>query len=334
MITVRLLHRSLLVALVAMCTSLAVVAADSPTNPDTVLISNSLAAVTRRDYDAELSRLPADIRDGFANSPQRVQELPGRLLLQKSLAAKARAAKLDTTPEYAARLALEIDRWLAAIELDAVDRAAAAEFDANVSRYETRARELYLVNKSTYTLPAQVEAAHILFDTKDKYTAEDARRKAEETRARLVAGADFATLARELSDDRGSAAKGGDLGWFIEKEMDPAFGAAAFALQKPGDLSPPVRSAFGWHIIKLEGKKPAVVQPYADVRERILAELKQRFVGERRDAAIAAIRSDPKVTADAAAIDALTPKIDPEALRRAQELARTPSAAPAPAPAK
>lgn len=306
-----------------------VVAAEVVPAPDTILLSNSLAAVTRRDYDAEVSRLPADVREGFANNPRRVTELLTRMLMQKSLAAQARAAKLDTDPQNAARIAFETDRLLAAMEIDAVERAARAEFDANLERYETRARELYLVNKSAYMHPAEVNAAHILFDTTKKYASEDARRKAEEVRAKLVAGADFATLARELSDDRVSGEKGGELGWFIEKQMDPAFGAAAFALAKPGDLSPPVRSAFGWHIIKLEGKRPATPQPYAEARELILAELRQRFVNEKRDAAFAAIRADPKTAANGEAIDALVPKVDPEVLRRAQEAARHPASSTA-----
>src|SRR6478752_5385040 len=75
--------------------------------PDTVLISNSFATVTRREYDGELLKLPADIRDGFANSPKRVTDLLVRMLVQKSLATQARAAKLDTTPDNAARIALE-----------------------------------------------------------------------------------------------------------------------------------------------------------------------------------------------------------------------------------
>lgn len=185
-----------------------VVAAEVVPAPDTILLSNSLAAVTRRDYDAEVSRLPADVREGFANNPRRVTELLTRMLMQKSLAAQARAAKLDTDPQNAARIAFETDRLLAAMEIDAVERAARAEFDANLERYETRARELYLVNKSAYMHPAEVNAAHILFDTTKKYASEDARRKAEEVRAKLVAGADFATLARELSDDRVSGEKG------------------------------------------------------------------------------------------------------------------------------
>lgn len=287
--------------------------------PDTVLISNSLASVTRREYDAELTKLPADMRDGFGSNPRRVNDLLVRMLVQKSLAAKARAAKLDATPENAARIALEVDRLLAALEVDAVERAAAAEFDANLARYESRAREMYLVDKASYTTPAQVSAAHILFDTTKKYTPADARRKAEETRAKLVAGADFAALARELSDDPASGQAGGQLGWFAEKQMDPAFGAAAFALQKPGDLSPPVLSAYGWHIIRLDEKRPGALQPYPEVRDKILGELKRRYVDEKREAAIAALRSDPKTAVNDAAVQALTPKVDRDAVRRAQE---------------
>lgn len=296
--------------------------------PDTVLISNSLASVTRREYDAELTKLPADMREGFGSNPRRVNDLLVRMLVQKSLATRAREAKLDAPPENAARIALEVDRLLAALEVDAVERAAAAEFEANLPRYESRARELYLVDKAAYTTPAQVSASHILFDTTKKNTSAEARRKAEETRAKLVAGADFAALARELSDDPASGKAGGQLGWFAEKQMDPAFGAAAFALQKPGDLSPPVLSAYGWHIIRLDDKRPGTLPPYAEVREKILGDLKRRYIDEKRDAAIAAIRNDPKTAVNEAAVQALTPKIDREAIRRAQEAGQSVAAPP------
>lgn len=322
--------RFLLVPLAGMCICLPSLAqgAAQPTG-DTVLMSNSLAEVTRRDYDAELSRLPPNIREGFANDSRRVHDLLSRMLMQKSLAAQARTAGIDKSPENAARIAFELERLLASMEIAAVERAAADEFDADVGRYEARARELYLVNKEAYTKPPEVDAAHILFDTTGKkYTPEEAHRKAVETRAKLASGADFATLARELSDDRVSGEAGGELGWFVQKQMDPAFGAAAFALQKPGDLSDPVKSAFGWHIIKLEGKRPAVLLPYAEAREKILGELRQRFVDQKRDAAFLAIRKDPKTAANTEAIDALVPKVDLDAVRREQGLVRPSVPAP------
>lgn len=297
--------------------------------PDTVLISNSLASVTRREYDGELLKLPADMREGFANNPKRVNDLLVRMLVQKSLATQARTAKLDAVPDNAARIALEVDRLLAGLQIESVDQASGKEFDADVARYETRARETYLVNKAAYTEPAQISASHILFDTTKKNTSAEARRKAEEVRAKLVAGADFATLAKELSDDPASGQVGGQLGWFAEKQMDTAFAAAALALQKPGDLSQPVESVYGWHIIRLEGKRPGRVQAYDEAKPKILAELKRRHIEQSREAAIAAIRTDPKTELNQQAFDALIPKIDPEAIRRATEAAKRLSPAPA-----
>lgn len=296
--------------------------------PDTVLVSNSLANVTRREYDAEVSKLPAEIREGFANNPKRVNELLTRLLLQKSLAAKARAAKLDVNPDNAARIALEVDRQLATLEVEALDRAASREFDANIATYEARARELYLVNKASYTDPPLVNASHILFDTTKRSSA-DARRMAEEARAKLVAGADFAALAKEVSDDPGSSQLGGALGWFPQAKMEPTFGAAAFALEKTGDLSPPVQTQYGWHIIRLDGKQPAKVMEYPQARDRIMADLRNRYVQEKRDIAMGAIRNDPKTDINQPAVDALIPKVDRDAVQRALERAKSaPSAAP------
>jgi peptidyl-prolyl cis-trans isomerase C len=288
--------------------------------PNTVLMSNSLASVTQAEYDAELLKLPADMREGFANNAKRVYDLLVRMLVQKSLAAQARAAKLDQRPDVATRLALEIDRFLAAIEVDTVEKAAIAEFDANIARQETRAREFYLIDKNRFMTPPQISATHILFDTK-KHSSEEARKLAEETRAKIAAGADMGKLAKELSDDPTASTNGGSLGWFSEKDMDPAFAAAAFALAKPGDLSQPVKSQYGWHIVRLDEKRPAKLKTFEESRDTIMAELRRRFVDEKRDAWLAAVRNDPKTQVNRDAIDALIPKVDPETIRRAIEAA-------------
>jgi peptidyl-prolyl cis-trans isomerase C len=309
---------SLLLAFVIMAATLPLSAHAQA--PDTVLLSNSLASVTRAEYDAELRKLPPDLREGFPNNPRRVNDLLVRMLVQKSLAAQARANKLDVRPDNATRLALEVDRFLAGLEVESIEAAAAAEFAANAARFETRARELYLVDKATYSNPAQVSATHILFDSK-KRSSDEARKLASETRAKIAAGADMQKLAREVSDDPTSGQNGGSLGWFAEKEMDPAFAAAAFALAKPGDLSEPVQSQFGWHVIRLDGKRPPTVKSYEQAREQIMTDLRKRFVDEKRESAIAAVRRDPKTQLNREAVEALTPKVDPEVMRRAQEAA-------------
>ena len=307
--------RSLLLVLVVAVAPAAVAFAQSAAT-DTVLMSNSLATVTRGDYDAELLKLPPDLRTGFADNAKRVNDLLVRMLVQKSLAAQARAAKLDATPEAGRRVQIEIDRLLSQMMIESVEAAAAAEFDANRTKYEARARELYVVDRASFATPAQVSATHILFDTK-RHSSDEAKKLAQDARAKVAAGADMGKLANEVSDDPSAKANNGALGWFAQKEMDPAFGEAAFALRTTGDLSEPVLSQFGWHVIRLDGKRPAAVRSYDEARDTIISELKKRYVDEKRDEVLAAIRRDPKTQVNRDAVDALTPRIDADTIKRA-----------------
>lgn len=299
---------------------------------DTVLMSNSVAKVTRAEYDVELQRLPAELRSGFANSARRVNDLLVRMLMQKSLAAQARGAKLEMAPDNVSRIQLETDRLLGQIYIEKVEADAAAEFEATKSRFEARAREIYITDKARFARPEQLEATHILFDTK-KRSADDARKLAIATRARIVGGADMGTLARELSDDPSGQINNGKLDWFASKEMDPAFAATAFALKNPGDLSEPVQSQFGWHVVRLDARRPATVPPFAEVRDSVMAELKKRSVDERREDAVAAVRKDPQTQVNREAVDALMPRVDVEAAKRAVgAVPGAPALAPNPAP--
>ncbi|MCC7023072.1 MAG: peptidylprolyl isomerase [Thermomicrobiales bacterium] len=92
----------------------------------------------------------------------------------------------------------------------------------------------------------QVRAAHILAPTQEA---------AEAARQRILAGDDFATVAREVSTDSATAGNGGELGWFTHEEMAPAFADAAFSLA-PGEISEPVQTQYGWHLIEVEEKDP------------------------------------------------------------------------------
>ncbi|GHU62508.1 peptidylprolyl isomerase [Bacteroidia bacterium] len=105
----------------------------------------------------------------------------------------------------------------------------------------------------------QISAAHILITCAkdaDTVAVEDATKKINEIYQDLKNGKDFAELAKQFSNDPGSAEKGGDLGWFGYGQMIKEFQDEAFALKEPGDMSKPFRTAFGFHIIKLTDKKP------------------------------------------------------------------------------
>ena len=279
--------------------------------PDEVLVENSFAAVTRGDYEAELLRLPPDLRGGFANNGKRVYDLLTRMLLTKSLAAQARAAQLDKDPETQRRVALEIDRIEAGLQIEKVEEDAGRAFDFRRPQLEARARELYLVNRDKYRVPEQIAASHILFDTK-KHAPEEALKLAQETRAKVLAGADFNALAKELSEDPSSLRNGGHLDYFDKTQMDPAFSAAAFALANVGDVSEPVRSSFGYHLIRLEGRHAASVRAFDQVKGSILADERAKYIDEQREAALEPLKNDPATKVDQAAIDTLIVKVDAE----------------------
>lgn len=143
--------------------------------------------------------------------------------------------------------------------------------DLKVPEAEIKAR--YEANQSRYGVPEERRASHILIAS-EKLGKDKARARAEELLAEVrKSPAGFEALAKKNSDDPGSAAKGGDLGFFGRGMMVKPFEEAAFALQQ-GEISGVVESDFGMHIIKLTGVRPARIKPLADVRTEIEGELK------------------------------------------------------------
>lgn len=279
-------------------------AAPAVADADPVLAENSVVKVRKSDYDLELLRLDADARAGFSNSRRRIEDLVLKILMTKTLAVQAHEQKLDQDPEVAQRFRSEAEHFWSGARVAMLERAAAAEFDATRDRMEARAKELYLANKAKFTVPEQVSASHILFSI-EKHSGEDAKRLAAETRAKIVAGADFNQTAVQVSEDPSAYRNEGRLGQFGRGTFDPDFTEAAYRLQKVGDVSEPVKSRFGWHLIRLDGRVPARVPPYEEVREAIFAQMKGRFVDERRDAVLDAIRTDPAARVETSALDAI-----------------------------
>jgi peptidyl-prolyl cis-trans isomerase D len=138
-------------------------------------------------------------------------------------------------------------------------------------------QRFYNDNIAQYQTPEQIRASHILLNTAGKDEAV-VRKQAEDILKQARAGADFAALATKFSEDEGSKATGGDLDYFSRGRMVPEFENAAFAL-KPGEISDLVKSQYGFHIIKLVDRKPAVTRSFDEVRPQIEEQLK----GQRTD---------------------------------------------------
>lgn len=170
-----------------------------------------------------------------------------------------------------------------------------AGFASEVEVTEEEVATFYEENKdSRFTQPHEVSARHILikFDAgaSDEEKAE-AKTQIEAVQKRLADGEDFAAVATEVSQDVGSAQKGGDLGFFGKGRMVPQFEEAAFALE-PGETSEIVESPFGFHVIKVEEIREERVKPVEEVRDEIVTEMQEARGGDKaKEAADAAYAS-------------------------------------------
>jgi len=154
----------------------------------------------------------------------------------------------------------------------------------NISVSDEDIKAYYEQNQARYRQEEQRRASHILVAVESgasEAAREEARKKAQALAEQAKApNADFAKLARENSQDPGSAGNGGDLDWFGRGMMVKPFEDAAFAL-KEGEVSEVVPTDYGFHIIKLTGVRPAVVKPLAEVRNEIVEEIKQQQAARR-----------------------------------------------------
>ncbi|KOP67562.1 peptidylprolyl isomerase [Bacillus sp. FJAT-18019] len=146
-------------------------------------------------------------------------------------------------------------------------------------------KEIYDQNKDSFATPEQVRASHILVETKEE---------AEKIEKQLKEGADFAAIAKEKNQDA-TKDTGGDLDFFGRGEMDPAFEEAAFKLKK-GEISAPVKSSFGYHIIKVTDRKAATNPTFEDKKEEIRGQLENQKVYQGSNAYIQELKDNATIT--------------------------------------
>ena len=235
--------------------SAAALAQNAPAPPDKVVatvngapIKESDLTIAEQDIGSQLQSVPeASKRDYLI-----------RFVADLKLGAQAaEQAKLQDAPDFAQRVEYFRDKIL----LDDLMFKEGARADTPEAR-----KKLY--DDTVTKLPPETElhARHILVE--DEATAKQVAERAKK-------GEDFLALSKEFSKDPGSAADGGDLGWFTKDKMVKEFSDAAFKLE-PGQISEPVKSQFGWHIIKVEEKRTKPIPQFAEVQDQIGNYLVQR----------------------------------------------------------
>jgi len=159
-------------------------------------------------------------------------------------------------------------------------------------------KKAYETGIKMYTDPEQVHALHILIKVAEnapQAEVDAAMKKAEEALKKVQKGEDFAAVAKQYSDDTATKEKGGDLGFFRKGVMVPKFEEVAFSL-KPGQITQkPVRTAFGFHVIKVLEHKPEHVKPLEEVKDQIAESLKNRNMFKARRELVDRLRAEAKI---------------------------------------
>lgn len=267
---------------------------------DTVLAETEKLSITSTDIEGDALRIPVERRKETLTQPESVQQLANNLIIRRSFAAQAEAAKLADDPVVQAAIRIARERVLSDAlfaRMDAANKPAAPVIDA-------LALATYKSNPKRFQGPAEASARHILI----KLDTPDAKAKATAILAELKAGADFAALAKAKSQDPGSAAAGGSLGYFPPGRMVASFQEAVDKLQKPGDLSDVVESQFGFHIIQLEGRRPAGVRPFDEVKSVLVREAEVKIINDARLAQVQRIQDTVKFNKSAIEAFAQTKK--------------------------
>ena len=253
--------------------------AAAPADADPVIISASGMAIHKSEFEGAVKTLPPEYQQ-FANGPGRKQFAEDYLRM-KLLAAQGAKDGLLNDPDVVRQLDLMRANLLATAELKRIEK--------NVIISDDDVKAYYEANKKDYE---QVHARHILIAPKGsaaappakagtkELTDAEAKAKAEEIRTKLVAGGDFALLAKSESSDTGSGEQGGDLGSFGRGQMVPEFDQAAFAA-KPGEITPVVKTQFGYHVIKVESHD---YTPLEQVKPAIEKTLRQKKMQETLEA--------------------------------------------------
>ena len=242
------------------------------------------AIISLDDVLSEVRRAPAADRQALLSRPDVVQQIASNLLTRRVLSARAERDGLGQDQIIVAAMTIARDRVLSDAFL--------ARFDAQNTPTEAAldayARNVYQTNSAKFEKPAQTRARHILLANSEP----ESLQKAKDLVAQLRAGASFEELAKANSIDPASAARGGDLGFIGAGQMVQPFEDALNKLNKPGDLSEPVESQFGYHIIRLEERREKGLQPYSEVREQLLAESRTTILNEARVQMVLALSKD------------------------------------------
>lgn len=261
---------------------------------DDVIASAGQAAVTKTDIAAVLKAVGPDGRTRLAADPAALDGLVRATLAQKAVLAEAKSKGWDKQAQVTA--AVEQART------EIVARSYLASISAPPDSYPSDAeiQAMYDQNHAAFVAPRALHVAQIYLavaPNADAATVEAVRKQAADLASR-ARGGDFAALAKASSQDKASAANGGDMGFVAEPMLVPAVRQVAVTL-KPGQVSAPIQTPSGFHIVKLIETRPESQRPLADVKEQIRTALRAQKAQQSAQAHLAKLAGGASIDEDA-----------------------------------
>ena len=255
--------------------------------------------ITTEDFKKELEVLPPYLKQ-MAASPEGQKEMLDSMVVRELVMQDAQKQGIDKSPEIAAKMEDMKKRVV-------VEAYLKKKVEEQVKLSDADLQKFYDQNKDKFKAGEQLRASHILVKTE---------KEAQDVLTQLKSGAKFEDLAKKVSVDP-AGQKGGDLGWFGKGSMIPEFEKVAFSM-KEGETSGIVKTKFGFHVIKLTGKRPAGLLPFAEVKEQLKAKLmpeKQQEVFKKvkedlKKNAKLSVKEDALKAMGAQAAEAKTPPIE------------------------
>jgi len=284
------------------------------------LVTNGPIEVTSEDFEAFLLRVPEPDRPLIRASLERIGKAVELVYTSRTVAHDARRLGLDKDPRVQLRIRQLEEGYLAQLWSEHYRKT------AKPPDLAIRAEEVYRLNKERFTEPERFTGTYIQISFQ-KWNRDLALKRAQEIRAKALAGADFSDLAREFTDDPNYAKNHARMDLVAARDIEKPIADAVLALKAAGEITHPVETRGAFHLVRLERKVPARLRPFAEVKDDIIEDERSKFVGLAADQRIGELKNTPLTKVHEQNIASLFVDIDRETLERLKRQATPPTAA-------
>jgi len=266
--------------------------------PSDPIITQGDSQVSQLEFDGRISKIPAGSREAFLRDGGRVEKTLRQMMMERRIADDARKAGFDKKPLVQERLKLAMESELADAWLDSIE---ASKTDA--ADFVAMAKEYYLTHPKEFVLTDSRDIAHIQIANTNR-TDEEALKLAHKLETELKADPkQWDQFVVKYSDDPGSKAKQGKYAAVVPGKMVKPFEDAAFSLEQIGQLTAPVKTQFGYHLIRLDAINKAGKISFEIVKNKLVAQQKKMFARGARSQYMSTINTNEHLKIPPCAIE-------------------------------